>query len=63
MRMTLPAGRHELAIDYAASPGAPTRRLIIGQTEVVAGKITFATTRVWDDGVTEKRPQPLAVSR
>ena len=63
VRLTLPAGRHELAMDYVASPGAPIRRLVIGATEIVAGKIAFATTRVWDDGVTEKRSQPFAVSR
>jgi hypothetical protein len=61
--MTLPAGQHDLAIDYVAAPGAPTRRLVIGPTEIVAGKIAFATTRVWDDGVTEKQLRPLAVSR
>ncbi len=63
IRMILPAGRHDLAIDYAASPGAPTRRLVLDATEITAGKITFATTRVWDDGVTEKRSQPLAIGR
>ena len=63
LRLTLPAGRHELAVDYVAGPGAPTRRLVIGSTEIVAGKIAFATTRVWDDGVTETRPRPLAIGR
>lgn len=60
VRMTLPAGVHDLAIDYVAAPGAPTRRLVIGPTKIVAGKLAFATTRVWDDGVTQL--QPLAVS-
>jgi hypothetical protein len=61
VRMTLPVGMHDLAIDYVAAPGAPTRRLAIGPTRIVAGKLSFATTRVWDDGVTKL--QPLAVSR
>ncbi len=61
IRMTLPAGSHDLAIDYAARPGTPARRLAIGPTEIVAGKIAFATIRVWDDGITQV--QPLAISR
>lgn len=61
VRLFLPAGTHDLAIDYAARPGAPPRRLTIGRTEIVAGRIAFATTRVWDDGVIPARP--LAVSR
>ena len=60
VRMTLPAGSHQLAIDYTSRPGATPRRLVIGSTEVVAGRITFATTRVWDDGVTERIPVPAA---
>ncbi|MFL5559981.1 MAG: hypothetical protein ACJ79K_00770 [Gemmatimonadaceae bacterium] len=60
VRMILPAGTHDLAIDYAPRPGAPPRRLVIGPTEVVPGRITFATTRIWDDGVTAL--PPLAVS-
>jgi len=63
VRMTLPTGRHDLAIDYVAGPGAPTRRLVIGPTEIIAGKIAFATTRVWDDGVTDVQRLPLAISR
>lgn len=63
VRLTLPAGTHELAIDYATSPGGPLRRLVIGPTEIVAGKIAFATTRVWDDGVTSRTGRPLAISR
>ena len=59
--MTLPAGTHDLAIDYVARPGAAPRRLTLGPTTVVAGKIAFATTRVWDDGITQQ--QPLAISR
>jgi hypothetical protein len=62
VRMTLPAGTHDLSIDYAAGPGAPTRRLVIGPTTIVAGEIAFATTRVWDDGVTERVRQPLATT-
>ena len=52
IRMTLPAGSHDLAIDYAVHPGTPPRRLTIGPTEIVAGKIAFATIRIWDDGLT-----------
>jgi hypothetical protein len=63
VRLTLPAGMHQLAIDYAARPGGPLRRLVIGPTEIVAGKIAFATTRVWDDGVTELQQKPLVISR
>jgi len=63
VRMILPAGTHDLAIDYAARPGDRPRRLAIGPTEIIAGKIAFATTRIWDDGVTELQQKPLAVSR
>ena len=63
VRMILPVGTHELAIDYASRPGEPPRRLTIGRTEIVAGQIAFATTRVWDDGVTSQGRRPLAVSR
>lgn len=63
VRMVLPAGTHDLAIDYAARPGEPPRRLTIGPTEIVAGRIAFATTRVWDDGVLMPDARPLAVSR
>jgi hypothetical protein len=63
VRMILPVGTHELAIDYASRPGEPPRRLAIGPTEIVAGQIAFATTRVWDDGVTDNNHKPLAVSR
>lgn len=60
VRLILPAGTHDLAIDYAARPGDPPRRLVIGPTEIIPGHIAFATTRIWDDGVTGR--QPLAVS-
>jgi uncharacterized protein len=60
VRMILPAGTHELAIDYAPRPGEPPRRLVIGPTRIVPGRIAFATTRIWDDGVTAL--PPLAVS-
>ena len=63
VRMILPVGTHDLAIDYASRPGEPPRRLTIGPTRIVAGKIAFATTRVWDDGVTDNYHRPLAVSR
>jgi hypothetical protein len=63
VRMILPVGTHDLAIDYAARPGEPPRRLTIGPTEIVAGKIAFATTRIWDDGVTGPTSGPLAISR
>jgi len=63
VRMILPAGTHDLAIDYAARPGDRPRRLAIGPTEIIAGKIAFATTRIWDDGVTELQQKPFAVSR
>lgn len=51
VRVTLPAGTHDLAIDYASSPGAPSRRLALGRVDVTPGGIAVATTRVWDDGV------------
>ena len=60
VRLTLPAGVHELAIDYVPRPGAPPRRLTLGPTTIVPGKIAFATTRIWDDGVTELERQPSA---
>ncbi|HWE43858.1 MAG TPA: hypothetical protein VG432_15240 [Gemmatimonadaceae bacterium] len=63
VRMILPAGTHDLAIDYASRPGEPPRRLTIGPTEIVAGKVAFATTRIWDDGVTLPTNRPLAISR
>jgi len=63
VRMILPAGTHELAIDYATRPGEAPRRIVIGPTEIVAGRIAFATTRVWDDGVTVPASRPLAVRR
>ena len=63
VRMTLPVGVHDLAIDYTPRPGAAPRRLTLGPTTVIAGKIAFATTRIWDDGVTELQQKPLAISR
>jgi hypothetical protein len=61
VRMILPAGTHDLAIDYVARPGDAPRRLVIGRTEIIPGRIAFATTRIWDDGVTQQ--QPLAFRR
>jgi hypothetical protein len=60
VRVILPAGTHDLSIDYVARPGDAPRRLVIGPTVVTAGRIAFATTRIWDDGVTQR--QPLAFS-
>lgn len=60
VRMILPSGTHDLAIDYSPRPGAPARRVAIGPTRVIAGKISFATTRVWDDGVIERIRIPVA---
>ena len=51
VRLALPAGPHELSIDYASDAGSPPRRVALGRIEIVPGKIVFATTRVWDDGV------------
>lgn len=62
VRMSLPAGSHNLAIDYTPAPGLPGRRLVIGSTQVVAGKISFATTRIWDDGVVEHLVAPALVA-
>ena len=62
VRMFLPAGSHNLAIDYTPAPGLPRRRLVIGSTEVVAGKISFATTRIWDDGVVDHLVAPAVVA-
>ena len=61
VRMILPAGTHELSIDYVARPGDAPRRIVIGATTIVPGRIAFATTRIWDDGVTP--PAPLALRR
>jgi hypothetical protein len=60
VRMILPAGTHDLSIDYVARPGDPPRRLAIGPTVITPGRIAFATTRIWDDGVTQQ--EPLAFS-
>lgn len=56
VRMILPAGTHDLSIDYVARPGDAPRRLVIGPTTVTPGRIAFATTRIWDDGVTQQPP-------
>ncbi|NUQ92638.1 MAG: hypothetical protein HOQ26_06970 [Gemmatimonadaceae bacterium] len=55
VRLTLPAGAHDLAIDYATGAGGAPRRIALGRVEVIPGKIAFATTRVWEDGVTPGR--------
>lgn len=51
VRLSLPAGAHELALDYTPAAGATARRIALGTIDVRPGKITFATTRLWDDGV------------
>jgi hypothetical protein len=60
VRLTLPAGRHTLTLDFgAASP--LQRRIALGSTQIAAGKIAFAAARVWDDGVVDIRPAPALV--
>lgn len=61
VRLTLPAGRHVLGLDYA-SGGGQVRRIGLGETEVRAGMLTFATVRIWDDGVTAPVIRPTAVA-
>jgi hypothetical protein len=46
-----------LALDYAAG-GSPVRRISLGETDVRAGTLTFATARIWDDGVTAPGLRP-----
>ena len=55
VRLALPAGQHQLSIDYAPDAGSPARRVALGTIEIVPGKIVFATTRVWDDGILSGR--------
>lgn len=57
VRLTIPAGRHVLALDYATG-GGPVRRIPLGATDVRAGALTFATARIWDDGVTAPTLRP-----
>ena len=61
VRLTLPAGQHSLTLDYGAAGRVP-RRIALGQTRIAAGKIAFATARVWDDGVVEVGPTPALVA-
>jgi hypothetical protein len=60
LRLTLPAGQHSLVLNYGA-PGQPPRRVELGVTTVAAGKLSFATARVWDDGIIDVRPAPALV--
>jgi hypothetical protein len=59
VRLTLPAGQHSVSLSYGP-PGGPQRRIDLGKTQIVAGKLAFATARVWDDGVAGIR-QPTAL--
>ena len=61
LRLTLPAGEHRLALNYGA-PGGPTRRIELGATQIIAGKLAFATARVWEDGMIDARPSPVLVA-
>ena len=61
LRLTLPAGEHRLALNYGAA-GGPTRRIELGTTPIIAGKLAFATARVWEDGVIDARPSPVLVA-
>ena len=61
VRLTLQAGQHSLTLDYGAAGRVP-RRIALGQTRIAAGKIAFATARVWDDGVVEVGPTPAIVA-
>jgi hypothetical protein len=47
-RLTLPPGRHHLAIRIEA-PGEATRLIDLGDVEITAGGIAFASTRLWPD--------------
>ena len=61
VRLTLPAGEHSLTLDFGAG-GSVQRRITLGLTQITAGKIAFATARVWDDGVVDIRPTPALVA-
>jgi hypothetical protein len=61
VRLTLPAGGHTLALDLGAA-GPLQRRIALGPTQIAAGKLAFATARVWDDGVVEIRSTPALVA-
>ncbi|HEX2780419.1 MAG TPA: hypothetical protein VHM30_13025 [Gemmatimonadaceae bacterium] len=54
MRLSLPAGTHDLTIEYAPRPGEAARLVPLGRVEVAPGRIAFATTRLWEDGVTDR---------
>jgi hypothetical protein len=47
-RMTLPPGRHHLAMRVGA-PGDSSRVIDLGDVEITAGGIAFVSARVWPD--------------
>ena len=61
VRLTLPAGHHSLTLDLGGG-GSVLRRITFRPTQITAGKIAFATARVWDDGVVDIRPTPALVA-
>ncbi|NUQ21074.1 MAG: hypothetical protein HOQ09_08950 [Gemmatimonadaceae bacterium] len=63
VRLSLPAGPHELSLDYAPGDGAATRRIALGTVDIRPGRIAFATTRLWDDGVLAPRRRVVVSGR
>jgi hypothetical protein len=58
-RLTLPAGRHTIAVEFPAPGGMPPRRVVLDEeVEVRAGTVAFATRRIWRDG--ERVPDSVA---
>jgi hypothetical protein len=49
-RLTLPAGRHALALDLSGAAGGAPRRVVLEDVNVRPGAITFVSGRIWHDG-------------
>ena len=49
-RLTLPAGRHTVALELADGAGGAARRVVLEELEVHPGVISFVTRRLWRDG-------------
>jgi hypothetical protein len=63
-RLTLPAGRYTVAVEFPGATGEPLRRLVLDEeVEVRPGEVAFATHRVWSDRELRGSPQPAAVGR
>jgi hypothetical protein len=49
-RLTLPAGRYTIAVEFPGAGAEPSRRLVLDEkVEVTPGGVAFATRRVWSD--------------